>query len=179
MDWIQDVAKHRAEQGQFLQWTSPSGFPVENRYQKPNLISVKCTLGKNRVDHRIADGVTDEIRHRKVKHAAAPNFVQSLDAAHLVKVVNAAASDGIPDLLTVHDSYHCLAPQADRFHQIILDELYYLYRDNDPLEDLRIRNGYPRPVPHPRPLLTGHVTFKTRPTLPALELVKKGKYGFN
>jgi hypothetical protein len=140
MDYICEVTEHCAGQGRFLEWTSPSGFPVSNRYQVPNIVTVTCRRGSVRVaDHNIADGVTDQINHSKVKAAAAPNFVHSLDSAHLVKVVNAAASEGI-DLLTVHDCFYCLAPQATRLHDIILAELIDLYRNNDPLAELRSRN---------------------------------------
>jgi hypothetical protein len=75
-----------------------------------------------------------------VKSAAAPNFVHSLDAAHLVKVVNRAVSEDIADILTVHDCYYGLAPQAERLHSIILDELGNLYLQHDPLGELRARN---------------------------------------
>jgi hypothetical protein len=141
MDYICAVAEHCASQGRFLEWTSPSGFPVENRYQVPNIVTVTCMRGSVRVaEHNIADGVTDQIDRNKVVAAAAPNFVHSLDAAHLIKVVNAAASEGITDLLTVHDCFYCLAPQATRLHKIILDELSNLYVNNDPLTELRSRN---------------------------------------
>jgi hypothetical protein len=75
-----------------------------------------------------------------VLSAAAPNFVHSLDAAHLIKVVNAAVSEGIMDILTVHDCFYCLAPQATRLHEIILEQLADMYRASDPLADLRARN---------------------------------------
>jgi DNA-directed RNA polymerase len=141
MDYICELAKYRTEQDRFLEWTSPSGFPVSNRYQLPNIVTVNCMRGDIRVaQHKIADGATDEINKEKVVAAAAPNFVHSLDAAHLTKVVNAAVSEGISDLLTVHDCFYCLAPHADRFHKIITDELTNLYDNNDPLADLRSRN---------------------------------------
>ena len=130
-------ARARSCHARFLEWTSPSGFPVENRYQVPNIVTVKYKRGSFRVEHDIADGVKDEIDYDGVRYAAAPNFVHSLDAAHLIKVVNAA--QGI-DLLTVHDCFYCLAPQATRLHQIILDELAGQYRDNDPLTELRSQN---------------------------------------
>jgi hypothetical protein len=157
MDYICDIAEHRTSHGRLMEWTSPSGFPVENRYQKLNLITVTCLRGEVRVaQHKIADGVTAEINRNKVKFSAAPNFVHSLDAAHLIKVVNAAAREGIMDLLTVHDCYYCLAPQATRLHEIILEQLDNLYRDNDPLAELRSRNvsGDILPVPPKGTLIT-------------------------
>jgi hypothetical protein len=141
MDRICDVARHCRDQERFMEWTSPTGMPVENRYQKPNTITVSCKSGDIRMEHNIADGVTPEINRSKVLSSAAPNFVHSLDAAHLVKVVNAAASEGITDILTVHDCYSCLAPQATRFQDIILEQLDNLYATNNPLADLCSRNA--------------------------------------
>jgi hypothetical protein len=151
MDYICDVAKYCADHGRFMEWTSPSGFPVFNRYQKLNLITVTCLRGTVRVaQHRIADGCTDKINRSKVVSAAAPNFIHSLDAAHLIKVVNAAVSEGITDLLCVHDCFYSLAPQATRLHSIILKQLIDLYDNNDPLTDLHSRNvGDPDILPVP------------------------------
>jgi DNA-dependent RNA polymerase len=141
MQYICKLAEHCADDNRFLEWTSPSGFPVANRYQQSKLVKVNCLRGGVRVaQHKIADGATDKIDLQKVKDAAAPNFVHSLDAAHLVKVINAAAYEGIMDVLTVHDSFSCLAPQATRLHEIILEQLANMYRDNDPLAELRSRS---------------------------------------
>jgi hypothetical protein len=154
MDYIVKVAEHCTDQGRFLEWTSPSGFPVSNRYQVPNIITVICLRGSDRVaTHKIADGFKNEIDRDEVKQAATPNVVHSLDAAHLIKVVNTAVSNGIADILTVHDCYSCLAPQATRLHKIILDEMENLYRDYDPLGDLHSGNvGDPDILPVPRVL---------------------------
>jgi len=183
MDYIQRVAKHCADQGRFLEWPSPSGFPVSNRYQVPNMVTVTCLRGSVRVaEHDIADGVTDEIDHDGVKFAAAPNFVHSLDAAHLVKTVNAAVSEGITDLLTVHDCFYCLAPQATRLQKIILAELTNLYLNN-PLAELR-KCAPDIPAPDKGVLLTGHVTSgydrdgPINPTHP-LSLLKLADFAFD
>jgi DNA-directed RNA polymerase len=164
MKYLRLVAEHCTGQDRFMEWTSPTGFPVSNRYQKPNMITVNCMSGGVRVRHDIADGVTPEIRKGKVKSSASPNFVHSLDAAHLIKVVNASAGEGITDLLTVHDSFSCLAPQAGRLHEIILEQLFGLYNAHDPLAELRSRNvsGDILPVPPKGTLLTfehGSTTF--------------------
>jgi DNA-directed RNA polymerase len=188
MNYIKKIAKHRTKQGRFLEWTSPSGFPVENRYQKPNNIIVECRSGEVRTRHKFADGVTDKIKKKKALSAAAPNFVHSLDAAHLVKVVNGAASKGI-ELLTIHDCFYCLAPQATRLREIILDELASLYRNNDPLAELRSRNVTDPdilPVPHKGAVVTwvrgrgiepGVVIASDNGKL-LLELLKEAENGF-
>jgi hypothetical protein len=179
MDYICEVAEHCTDQKRIMEWTSPSGFPVANRYQKPNMITVNCICGEVRVRHDIADGVTDEIKRAKVKFSAAPNFVHSLDAAHLVKVVSAAAAEGIMEILTVHDGYYCLAPQADRLHSIILEQMADMYRDYDPLAELRGRNvSVPDilPVP-PKGALIAFKGQSARTPF-SLEFVKKAKNAF-
>jgi hypothetical protein len=140
MHYIRDLAKHCADQGRFLEWVSPTGFPVSNRYQVPKTIIVDCTSGGVRVQHKIADGITDQIDLAKTLAAASPNLIHSLDAAHLIKVVNAAVSEGITDILTVHDCFYCLAPQASRMHEIIMEQLADMYSAHDPLSELRARN---------------------------------------
>jgi DNA-directed RNA polymerase len=54
--------------------------------------------------------------------------------------VLAAQSEGIINVLTVHDSFACLAPQATRFNQIIRRELAMLYACQDHLHGLRDYN---------------------------------------
>jgi DNA-directed RNA polymerase, mitochondrial len=148
MNYVCEVAEHCTKDGRFLQWTSPTGFPVENRYQVSNVVTVNCMSGDVRVRHDIADGVTPEIRKGKAKFSAAPNFVHSRDAAHLIKTVNAAVSEGISDILTVHDCFSCLAPQAERFRKIITHELSEMYPDDEyALAELQSCNVGPPPPP--------------------------------
>jgi DNA-directed RNA polymerase len=144
MDYIQYLARHCTDEKRFLKWTSQTGFPVENRYQVSNVKTINCYQGSVRVRHDVADGATELIDATKASHAAAPNFIHSLDAAHLIKTVLAAVREGIEDILTVHDCYYCLAPQGGHFKEIILGELFNLYKDiykgSDPLAELRNQN---------------------------------------
>ena|SRR6516164_2630499 len=72
-------------------------------------------------------------------NAASPNYIQSLDAAHLIRTVLAANRKGIRDILTVHDSYSCLAPFARPFGLIIRQEMAILHA-MDALAALRKAN---------------------------------------
>jgi DNA-dependent RNA polymerase len=139
MKYVRALAQHCIDHGRFLEWTSPSGFPISNRYQVPNIVTFNLRRGSIRLRHNIADGATDEVKLPKALDSAAPNFIHSLDAAHLVRTVNASVSEGIADILTIHDSFYCLAPQATRFNEIILEELAALY-EGDPLAELRSQN---------------------------------------
>jgi Autographiviridae RNA polymerase len=140
MEYIRDLAEQCTQQGRFLEWRSPTGFPVSNRYQRPRTKRVPLIWYGDVYKPKIAVGALPKINKRKVLDAAAPNFVHSLDAAHLIRVVLGAQSEGIINVLTVHDCFACLAPQATRFNQIIRRELAMLYARQDHLCGLRDHN---------------------------------------
>jgi DNA-directed RNA polymerase len=50
-------------------------------------------------------------------------------------VANKAAEEGIRNVVTVHDSFGCLASQAGRFREVILGEFVRLY-EQDVLGDI-------------------------------------------
>ena len=95
----------------------------------------------------MADGHTGKILDEKAQNGAAPNFVHSMDAAHLIRLVLASAEEGITDIATVHDSYACLAPHAKRFNQIIRTQLAILYQTYDPIRTLQDCNSSNVPAP--------------------------------
>jgi hypothetical protein len=84
----------------------------------------------------------------------------------------------------VHDCFYCLAPQATRLLDIILEQLSAMYKNNDLLTDLRNQNvdsdkpwilpvppkGTPKPWPEdPRCLVMERMQ---------LDDLKKAIYGF-
>ena len=139
MRYIQSLAGYCTERERILEWRTVTGFVVGNRYHYPNKKTVDLTIDGVRARPEVADGATSKIRAQKAKNSSSPNFVHSLDAAHLARVVLAANENDIKDILTVHDSFACLAPHAQRFHQIIRRELM-LYCWYDPLDNLCLRN---------------------------------------
>jgi DNA-dependent RNA polymerase len=118
----------RAPPATFMEWLTPSGFPVANRYRKSKLERVVLPFLGQKVT--IAEGYTDEVRRQKVKNSAVANFTHSLDAAHLVRSVNAAVDAGVTNIMTVHDYFGALAPDARKFARIRRFALAHMYRDN-------------------------------------------------
>jgi DNA-dependent RNA polymerase len=107
-------------------WVSPSGLPVANSYQKPRTSRVRLYLLGHSPRSKISIGWQPEQRFSKAESAIAPNYIHSLDAAHLVRVANACARHRIP-VVTIHDSYSTLPPYADRLREILLEELRDMY----------------------------------------------------
>ncbi len=142
MEYIRKLTVHCTEEGRFLEWFSPTNFPVSNRYQISNYETIKVyhTVDDLIIRHRIPNGVTGELDADDALNGSAPNFVHSLDASHLIRAVNAAVAEDIVDVVTVHDCFSCLAPHARRFNQIIRTQLAQMYLCYDGLSRLRDQN---------------------------------------
>ena len=143
-DCVRGIQKILADGDVPMISTSPTGFPMVNMYSEP-IIETRYYGGK---EFNVAVGWQDDLIKQKAINASAPNFVHSLDAAHLIRVVNAAAEEGI-DLVTVHDSYSFLAPQARRGNQLIREYLAMMYYQ-PVLRELYDENiGNPKLLPPP------------------------------
>ena len=62
--------------------------------------------------------------------------MHALDAAHLLRTVNAAVAEGITSIATVHDSFGCLPSKAARFRRLIQEEFVRLYQEHDVLAEV-------------------------------------------
>jgi DNA-directed RNA polymerase len=127
-----------------IQWMSPSGFPAAQSYFEETA---------HRIHTHIAGGMKIRINAEtdvpsKSRHAngMAPNFVHSLDAAHLHLTASAARSAGIDDLAMIHDDYGTHAANSQKLFEIIRQEFVSMYEGCDPLADLKAR--YPS-IPEP------------------------------
>jgi DNA-directed RNA polymerase, mitochondrial len=130
MKYITSVATQFANAGRFVEWVSPTGFSVSNRYQESAYHTLNLP-GENgiKIRYRLADGVIPgSIVPEDCIKSCAPNFIHSMDASHLIRTVNACVADGITDLLCVHDCFSCHAPNAARLNQIIRRELAIMYK---------------------------------------------------
>ena len=114
--YIQGIARHCLDRGAYMQWVTPSRFPVDNRYRKSKAPRVRLPFLGQSVT--IADGYTDEPREQKIIDSAVANFTHSMDAAHLALSVNAAVDRGITNIMTIHDCFGALAPDVHHFGQI-------------------------------------------------------------
>ena len=149
MEYVRRLASHCADRNQPLRWTSPSDFPVCIHHQKPKMTRIRLVANGRPVEYQIADGYENGIIEVEAVNASAPNLVHSLDAAHLVKTVNAAVADGITDFLTVHDCYACLAPQVKQFNLINRERMGSMYNAYDALQHLHNLNYSGNDFPPP------------------------------
>jgi DNA-directed RNA polymerase len=95
-----------------LTWVTPAGFAVSQQYlkRKQKLVSMRLGTKKFQIKSSRSDSKMDSM---KMGNAIAPNFVHSIDAAHLVRSVDIAAENGIEDFSMIHDSFGCHASDVD------------------------------------------------------------------
>lgn len=142
MDWLQKVAALLATEGIAATWTTPAGFPVANAYYEPLVERLQLTLWdrainvKRKVQPSVTTGYSRKLLARKCRSSISPNFVHSLDAAHLHMAVLKAKAEGITSVLLIHDSFSCLPNDMPRFSQIVRETFVEMYQNSDPLGDL-------------------------------------------
>ena len=135
MDWLKKIAKQLTAEEMPTSWVTPLGFPVVQPYRKAHGVKVKVWFQGIRV--RLTLRVTSTaIDGRKQGNSVAPNFVHSMDATHLMMVVNRLRDERITQSFAmIHDSFGVHACDVDEMHYIIRDEFINLY-SNDVLTEM-------------------------------------------
>lgn len=135
MDWLRDTARVVASDGLPVRWVTPSGLPVQQGY--------RLTEGK-RLDFEVSGKryqlvlqVTGtKLDKRKQAAGISPNFVHSLDAAHMMRTTCYCVEDGIRSFAMIHDSYGAHAAVAGKLRHQLRRAFVDQYR-GDVLRDFR------------------------------------------
>lgn len=157
MRFIQRCAQLCAHETKPLIWVSPIGLPIVHSYEQWNTNRVRIFLYDKEIPISEASknskinsrdevyncimlnlrsspkGTMDKMKQR---NAAAPNFIHSLDASHLMKSVNAALDAGITDFMLIHDSFATHAIDTETFSRIIREQFVEMYETNDVMHSL-------------------------------------------
>lgn len=117
-------------------WVSPCGFPVvPPHHQRSGQLQVKAAINGHEISLNYRNETTRP-NWGAIETGAAPNFVHSLDASHLLLSLRRARTDGIGQLAAVHDAFGTTPTKTARFAQILREEFANLYKA-DPFECLR------------------------------------------
>jgi DNA-directed RNA polymerase len=135
MDWLKNTAKVAASNDLPVHWETPVGFPVLQHYRTLNLKVVDAVIAGCRIQVSIGEE-TRELNRRRQAAGISPNFVHSLDSAHLMKTVNAMVDRGVTSFAMIHDSYGTHATDTDLLNVVLREEFIKLYSD-DVLEEFR------------------------------------------
>jgi DNA-directed RNA polymerase len=135
MAFLQSYADALARESRSVRWTTPSGFPAIQRYTKPDVKRVKIFLydreAKLRKQTRVTlHGYGPKYDTRKARAGVAPNFVHSLDAAHMQLAICHGLDKGIEDFFMIHDSFGTNAADTWTFYHNIRHAVVDMYEDN-------------------------------------------------
>ena len=142
MDWLKKSARvildglpKDAEPA--ISWRSPSGFIACQDYFEAEIHRINTRL-HGPVKIRVLSETDDPDKQRHA-NGLAPNFVHSLDAAHLHLTTADAKSQGIDSLAMIHDDYGTHAADAQKLYDIIRKQFVAMYLACDPPADFKAR----------------------------------------
>ena len=143
MRWIErEVAKTIRRGVEKVQWVTPSGFVVSQRYMKKEIVEIKMKL-LGRCEIRVATNDTNEVDILGHKNGTAPNLIHSLDATLLHK----AATKFNKPIALIHDSVLCRACDMDELSTIVRETYMNIFAEHDYLTRFAQHIGAETPPP--------------------------------
>jgi DNA-directed RNA polymerase len=142
MDWLKACAKailKAVPEGDepVITWTSPSGFPAAQAYYVAEIHRINTKLHGPMKIRVLTE--TDEADLSKHSNGLAPNFVHSMDAAHLHLATAACANARIDAVAMIHDDYGTHAAKAQALYQIIREQFVLMYETHDPILEFKAK----------------------------------------
>ena len=130
MDWLQEIAQTVGGSNFPMEWMTPFGFYVYQTYYKSKQKRIQTHLSGKLKSYRAS--VREIIPYYqdiyKIKNSIAPNFIHSMDAAHLMFVVNDLAYEHkIKEICVVHDCYGVHADMVDTLVSTLKDTFIEMY----------------------------------------------------
>lgn len=136
MDWLQAVAKIAAKEGLPVVWTTPTGLKVMQEYTTSEQKRVELTFQEVRMRLAI-DVASKQIDKRRQSSGISPNWVHSMDAAHMQLTVSRCHAEGIRSFSLIHDSYGTHAGNAWAMAQYLREEFVRMYSETDVLAQFK------------------------------------------
>ena len=128
MGWLQDTAYMLAKENIPFDWTAASGFRIRQAYYKEKKKRIQTLFGETWIDLQIADeDLTSKLDAQKAHLAAAPNYVHSQDASHLVLSVNSARERGVSHFAVIHDSFGTHAADVETLGKTLREQFVAMY----------------------------------------------------
>ncbi|QHB42723.1 DNA-directed RNA polymerase [Vibrio phage VP-HS15] len=134
MKYIKEVCTAIAKDNKPLEWMTPTGFIVKQAvYEVKEDKRIKTQmLGETFFRTSVR---TDKIDPRRMASSAAPNFVHSMDASHLVLAVCAFEDNGITSIAVIHDSFGTHAGNTELLRLHLSGSFVQMYEENDVIKD--------------------------------------------
>ena len=108
MEWLKTVAKVTGKANVDNSWMTPTGLKVTQDYTK-NTTSRHELFYNGQIIKLSLTKSSSSPDLRRSASAYSPNYVHSMDAAHMVKTVNTCVDNNVDTFAMIHDSFatHC------------------------------------------------------------------------
>jgi DNA-directed RNA polymerase, mitochondrial len=120
--YLTDLAKIYMKIGITLSWSTPNGLQLVQGYNSSKIQKIKINfLGKNRT--AVLRKWTDKKDTRREVQAIIPNIIHSLDASHLILIINKWNSFILP----IHDCFGTHPNDMIHLAELVRETFVYLY----------------------------------------------------
>lgn len=135
MDWLKGAAKLCAAHELPVHWYTPLKFPVWHEYMAEIGSRCEVTFGGKRLQVMVYTKGS-KLSKKKQVSGIAPNWVHSMDAAHLMATVLACTDKGLNSIAVIHDSFGTHACDTNVLASCLRETFIKQYAGNV-LEDFR------------------------------------------
>jgi len=125
-EYLKELATEASNNNKQLTWTTPSGFKVVHIYTTTGTRRSLAKLFNNKELQFFYK--TTDVDSRAVRQAISPNYIHSLDAAHMFLTIFALIALNFRDFSMIHDSYGCHAPLVSVMRDAIRKEFYEMHK---------------------------------------------------
>jgi|GEM_PF-1850818 hypothetical protein len=127
-NYLQALTKYRIKELGYksAQWETPSGFEVVAEKWSTKKKRAVVSFCKKRIDI-IYREITDVPSVHEITSGISPNYVHSMDAAHMSLVINQLHEEGITSFGAIHDSFSVHADDVDQLLEITKSVFISIY----------------------------------------------------
>ena len=113
-----------------ISWTTPNGLHILQYYLKSKKTNLFLSIGGNNRNIVIKE-FTEKLDKRKQNQAIIPNIIHSLDANHLMSVINYSYKHLPFPIITIHDCFGTHPNNMEDLEKIVKLEFIKLYLIED------------------------------------------------
>ena len=137
MRWIEEEVANAIKRGaDKLHWTTPSGFVVNQKLMKKEVVRIELQLlGECKLS--VATGDTDKVDINHHKNATSPNLIHSLDAS----LLHLSTLRFDAPIALIHDSVLCRATDMSVLSTLVRETYMHLFAEHDYLRDFAQQIG--------------------------------------
>jgi len=129
MVWLKECTSKILKAGFTPQWINPVNFPVMQHYPDYSSSVVHTDMfGKIHLKCR-QEELSNSFHQNK--NGIAPNFIHSMDSAHLVRTILRLKDEGINSIQCIHDDYGTHACDTDFLFRAVREEFVSMYTQRD------------------------------------------------